>query len=205
VIRDDFCKKGGSGTGLRFKKSSRSARRGFSLLETIIVLTIVSSVISGLWLVFSTIRMKRQAAETVQGMLFIASKLRETYGGTIPKTGESVAYNAYVAHWMPENWGYNAALDDIVTPMGPAYLVLASPTWEQDFVIGFEGMTESQCNAMVIALKSIISTNPQNFVQIDTASDSWYDSTNGFIVNVPSCAGVAAKDLAPSMIIYMKI
>lgn len=180
-------------------------RQAFSLLETIVVLTIVSLVISGLWLGYSTIRLRQQANETVAGLLVIASKLSEAYGGVVPKTGENIAHSAYLAHWMPQSWGYDATTDSIITPIGPAYLGLSPLTWEMDFTVTFESLTESQCNAMVMALKSIITTSPKNFLQVDTALDSWYDRTNGFYVNVPSCMGSVAKGLAPSIYIYMNI
>jgi len=174
---------------------------GFSLIEAVIVLTIIGIVIGGLWAAVSTVRLKQQGSRAAQDLLYISGRIREAFDGLAPKSGADITYTAYLAKWVPEGWGY--ADGQLQPPMGRATMNLAPNTWDYDFVIDWFDMTESECRALVLALRSIIATNPKNFFQVFTPLDTWYDRANGFYVDVPSCAASVMKGYSPGMTLYI--
>ena len=88
-------------------------RRGFSLIEVAIVLTVIGLVVAAIFITAGTVRQKRAANELMDNVLLFSQNVRGAYKGLWYTLGLNTPLNgpAYKAGLTPGSWIYIPSLD----------------------------------------------------------------------------------------------
>ena len=88
-------------------------RRGFSLIEVAIVLTVIGLVVAAIFIATGTVRQKRATNELMDNVLLFSQNVRGAYKGLWYTLGLNTPLNgpAYKAGLTPGSWIYIPSLD----------------------------------------------------------------------------------------------
>ena len=168
------------------------ARAGFSLIELSIVMAVIGLVIAGIWVAASMARENQKAADTVKGLLFIATQGRNLL--TIEDTGLYGNFNTKAISMgiVPATWVRNTS---IIPPSGGAVALWGSTT---NFEIQFQGLEQAQCKRIVNAMGAIWSSASAYFSVL-------YDTTGGAALTFPLTPSSTYCPGTPTTSILLKV
>lgn len=157
-------------------------KKGFSLIESAIVLAVVGLVISGIWVAAATVRENMLINKTVQGTGIIANNIRQLYSGgmRVPTSGSATQLCDKFLSPLPDGYGEGTSYYcDATDPFGRGFYVdyYYNGTGTAQTSILYYGINKSRCIALVSAmasmanLKWIQSSSGQYFARPANMSD----------------------------------
>ena len=155
-------------------RASRHRRRGYSLLEISVVLTIIGLMIATLLLFFGTASDAEKSSDTVREVLAIESAIYGAYSGQPGYTGLSAAVIAG-GRQLPNRWISGSGLVD---PYGSPVLIYSDPVNTGWDVVAY-GLSAKACRESALSGQQMGSNLVQIVVNPGTPGSSSTPSTGG--------------------------
>ena len=153
-------------------------KKGFSLIESAIVLGIVGLVIGGIWVATATIRENMLINKTVQGTGIIANNIRGLYSGgmRVPSSGSATQLCDKILSPLPDGYGEGTThFCDSTDPFGRGFYVdyYYNGTGTAQTSILYYGINKSRCMKLVSGLAT-------------AANIKWIQSSSGHYFTRPA-------------------